>query len=281
MRFVVASSLLAALVLTAPLSPARAQVDSREGIALQNQIYQLRQELKSMEDQAARGGGSGSRTLAYAPAPQSGPNELVTQLLTRVDALEEQVRQLRGQIEETGNQQQRLSDDLNKKIDDLAFQMQTPGKPGSANGSVPAPPNLPQPAAARAAGPRTAEAILQEGDAALARRDFAAAESSAREVLANRTSPHAYDAQYLLAEALSGQKQFPQAAVAYDDVYNRSRTGPHAQDARLGLAYALTAINEKKAACDVLGRMKAEFPHMRPDVTAGVSATSARAGCRG
>ena len=69
--------------------------------------------------------------------------------------------------------------------------------------------------------------------------------------------------------------------MAYDDVYNRSRTGPHAQDARLGLAYALTAINEKKAACDVLGRMKAEFPHMRPDVTAGVSATSARAGCRG
>ena len=281
MRFVVASSLLAALVLTAPLSPARAQVDSREGIALQNQIYQLRQELKSMEDQAARGGGSGSRTPAYAPAPQSGPNELVTQLLTRVDALEEQVRQLRGQIEETGNQQQRLNDDLNKKIDDLAFQMQTTGKPGSASGSVPAPPNLPQTAAARPAGPRNAEAILQEGDAALARRDFAAAESSAREVLANRTSPRAYDAQYLLAEALSGQKQFPQAAVAYDDVYNRSRTGPHAQDARLGLAYALTAINEKKAACDVLGRMKAEFPHMRPDVTAGVSATSARAGCRG
>ena len=281
MRFVVASSLLTALILTAPLSPARAQVDSREGIALQNQIYQLRQELKSMEDQTARGGGSGSRTPAYAPAPQSGPNELVTQLLTRVDALEEQVRQLRGQIEETGNQQQRLSDDLNKKIDDLAFQMQTPAKPGSATGSVPAPPNLPQPSAARPAGPRTAEAILQEGDAALARRDFAGAETAAREVLANRTSPRAYDAQYLLARALSGQKQFPQAAVAYDDVYNRARTGPHAQDARLGLAYALTAINEKKAACDVLSRMKTEFPHMRPDVIAGVSATSARAGCRG
>jgi TolA-binding protein len=281
MRFVVASSLLAALVLTAPLSPARAQVDSREGIALQNQIYQLRQELKSMEDQAARGGGSGSRAPAYAPAPQSGPNELVTQLLTRVDALEEQVRQLRGQIDEANNQQHQLSDDLNKKIDDLAFQMQTPGKPGAATATVPAPPNLPQPAAARPAAPRPAEAMLQEGNAALARRDFTAAEASAREVLANRTSPRAYDAQFLLAQALSGQKQFPRAAVAYDDVYNRARTGPHAQDARLGLAYALTAINEKKAACDVLSRMPAEFPHMRPDVIAGVSATSARAGCRG
>ena len=281
MRFVVASSLIAALVLTAPLSSARAQVDSREGIALQNQLYQLRQELKSVEDQLARGGGSSSRAPAYAPAQQSGPNELVTQLLTRVDALEEQVRQLRGQIDETNNQQHRLSDDLNKKIDDLAFQMQTPGKPGGAPGPGPAPTNLSQSAATRPAGPRTAEAILQEGNAALARRDFPAAEAAAREILANRTSPRAYDAQFLLAQALSGQKQFPQAAVAYDDVYNRARTGAHAQDARLGLASSLTAINEKKAACDVLSRMQSEFPRMRPDVTAGVAATSARAGCRG
>lgn len=290
MRFVVASTLLATLVLTAPLSPARAQVDSREGIALQNQMYQLRQELKSVEDQVAHGGGgSGSRTPAYAPAQQSGANELVTQLLTRVDALEEQVRQLRGQIDETDNQQHRLSDDLNKKIDDLAFQMQTPGKPapgpmgaptGAPTGAL-APTNLTQPAAARPTGPRTAEFALQEGNAALARRDYPAAEAAAREVLANRTSPRAYDAQFLLAQSLSGQKQFPQAAVAYDDVYNRARSGTHAQDARLGLASSLTAINEKKAACDVLNRMQSEFPHLRPDVSAGVAATSARAGCRG
>lgn len=284
MRFVVASSLLAALVLTAPPSPARAQVDSREGIALQNQLYQLRQELKSVEDQLARGGGgggSGSRLPAYAPAQPSGGNELVTQLLTRVDALEDQVRQLRGQIDETDNQQHRLSDDLNKKIDDLAFQMQTPGKPGAAAMGGPAPTNLTPPPATRPTGPRTAELALQEGNAALARRDYPAAEAAAREVLANRTSPRAYDAQFLLAQALSGQKQYPQAAVAYDDVYNRARTGAHAQDARLGLASSLTAINEKKAACDVLSRMQAEFPHLRPDVSAGVAAASARAGCRG
>ncbi|HBK04421.1 MAG TPA: hypothetical protein DDZ81_01015 [Acetobacteraceae bacterium] len=285
MRFVVASSLVAALVLTAPLTPARAQVESREGIALQNQLYQLRQELKSVEDQLARGGGgSGSRLPAYAPPPQqSGGNELVTQLLTRVDALEDQVRQLRGQIDETQNQQHRLSDDLNKKIDDLAFQMQTPGKPSAPPMGGPAPTTLTPPpqAAARPAGPRTPEVALQEGNAALARRDYPAAEAAAREVLANRTSPRAYDAQFLLAQALAGEKQYPQAAVAYDDVYNRARTGTHAQDARLGLASSLTAINEKKAACDVLSRMQSEFPHLRPDVSAGVAATSAKAGCRG
>ena len=101
---------------------------------------------------------------------------------------------------------------------------------------------------------------MQEGNAALARRDYPAAEAAAREVLANRTSPRAYDAQFLLAQALSGEKQYPQAAVAYDDVYNRARTGSHAQDARLGLASSLTAINEKKAACDVLSRMPDGVP---------------------
>ena len=51
---------------------------------------------------------------------------------------------------------------------------------------------------------------MQEGNAALARRDYPAAEQAAREVLAgSRTSPRAYDAQFLLAQALMGQRQYP------------------------------------------------------------------------
>ena len=102
MRLVIAPMVTAAFLL-APIAPGRAQVDSREGIALQNQIYQLRQELKSVEDQMGRGGGGGNRPHAYVPPPapqQYGGNELLTQLLTRVDALEDQVRQLRGRIDE-------------------------------------------------------------------------------------------------------------------------------------------------------------------------------------
>src|ERR1700753_2874503 len=105
MRFVVAPLIVAACLLAAPVAPAHAQVDSREGIALQNEIYQLRQELKSVEDQVGRGGGSNLRAPAYAPPPQQG-SDLLAQLLTRVDALEEQVRQLRGRIDETQNQLQ-------------------------------------------------------------------------------------------------------------------------------------------------------------------------------
>ena len=128
-------------------------------------------------------------------------------------------------------------------------------------------------------GKRTPELALQEGHAALARRDYAAAERAAREVMANRASPRAYDGQFLLAQALSGEKQFAQAAIAYDDAYNRSHKGRHAQDALLGLAGALTAINEKKAACDTLGRLRSEFPEVRADLRENITRTNERAGC--
>ncbi len=266
------------------LAPAVAQVDSREGIALQNQIYQLRQDLRALQDQIGRGGGSTlSREPAYAPSPQSsGGNDLVAQLLTRVDALEEQMRKLRGRIDETQNQVQRQGADLNKRIDDMAFQINPNGSAGAAPsaGPVPyAPPAAPPPPPA-APVRRTPEMTLQEGNAALARRDYASAEAAAREVLSNRTSPRAYDAQLLLAQSLSGQKQYAQAAIAYDDAYNRSRKGARAQDALLGLASSLSAINEKKASCDTLNRLRTDFPQLRPDIREGMAVTSQKAGCR-
>jgi TolA-binding protein len=304
MRSVVAPLAVAICLSAASIAPVRAQVDSREGIALQNQIYQLRQELRAAEDQMARSG-SGGRP-SYAPAPQpSGGNDLVAQLLTRVDALEEQVRQLRGRIDETQNQLQRQNDDLGKRIDDLAFQVnpqgaQPGGPPGAPPGGQfgtrlnppqsppsqayppqgPAPTVLTPPQAARPPGPRTPEVALQEGNAALARRDYPNAESAAREVLASRTSPRAYDARLLLAQALAGQRQYAQAAIAFDDAYNSSRKGSHAQDALLGLAGSLSAINEKKAACDTLARLRTDFPQPRPDIAASATATAQKAGCR-
>jgi TolA-binding protein len=214
---------------------------------------------------------------------------MVAQLLTRVDAMEEQIRQLRGRIDENQNQMQRQNADLSKKIDDLAFQMSSSPAPGAAAPARPVAPPLAaptpapvplQPPAATGPTPRTPERALQEGNAALARRDYTAAEQSAREVLSNRTSPRAYDAQFLLAQSLAGQRQFPQAAIAYDDTYNRSRKGSYAQDALLGLANSLTAINEKKAACDTLGRLAAEFPQVRNDLREPIAGARQRASCR-
>jgi TolA-binding protein len=279
--------------------PARAQVESREGIALQNQILELRRQMQALQDQPGRGGGSPTYLGRGAyPPPSGGSSDLVAQLLTRVDALEEQVRQLRGRIDQTQNEVQRQGAEMGKRMEDMAFQAQNP-QGGPPPGPRPAPMQAPPPPSSLAllpppsslGGPppgqpqgpvrRTPELAIQEGNAALARRDYPAAEQAAREVLSgNRTSPRAYDAQFLLAQALTGQRQYSQAAIAYDDAYNRSRVGLHAPDALLGLANSLIAINEKKAACDTLTKLRAEYPSPRPDIREAISGSAQRGGCR-
>jgi TolA-binding protein len=307
--------LIGALVLTVAVAayrqPGWAQLDSREAIALQNQILDLRRQVQALQDQSARGGGPTYLGRgAYPPAggvpgfTPGGSSDLVAQLLARVDALEEEVRQLRGRTDETANQVQRMGADLSKRLDDQAFQSQNPqdfGQPSRAAPPSalpsPSPPSsglalMPPPSSlgGAPAGPsqqpggplrRTPEIAMQEGNAGLARRDYKAAEQAAREVLSgSRTSPRAYDAQFLLAQALQGERQFPQAAIAYDDTYNRARKGAHAQDAMLGLANALLAINERHAACDTLAKFRNEFPSPRPDLRDAIGDTTQRAGCR-
>lgn len=307
MSHLLVRSLVVAMLLLIP-TVSQAQVESREGIALQNQILELRREVQSLSEQRGR---SGNPTYLGGQYPTQGPatsGDLVARLLSRVDALEEQVRDLRGRVDETQNQLQQQGADLGKRIDDLAFQMQNPqaaGQRPATGGAVPLPPTqspppgsltlTPPPVSPAVVAPpppapptqptapvrRTPELAMQEGYAALARRDYTAAEQAAHEVLNNyRTSPRAYDAQFLLAEALAGQRQYSQAAIAYDDTYNRSRKGSHSQDALLGLANSLIAINEKKAACDTLVKLRTEFPTVKPDLREAVAAAVQRGGCR-
>jgi TolA-binding protein len=279
---------LLGLLLTAG-GAARAQIDSREGIALQNQILELRHDLQVMQSQMA----GGAPVARSAPVVVSGnSSDLTAQLLSRVDALEEQVRQLRGRVDEIANQQQVQGADLAKQIGDMQFQMQQGGGRPPAAAPVPVPSTgsvgtVPPLASAGAPPPampvtmrRTPELAIQEGNAALARRDYATAEAAAREVGSNnRTSPRAYDAQYLLAEALQGKRDYSQSAIAYDDAYRSAPKGVHSQDALLGLADSLMAINEKMAACDTLNQFRTQFPTPRPDLMAPVASARQRAGC--
>src|SRR5262249_28188525 len=160
----------------------------------------------------------GSRQ-GYAQSPP--PSDLTAQLLDRVQTLEEQVRRLRGQLDEVTNETQRQTAEMAKQIGDLNFQLQRGGPPqaGAPPAAMSSPPG---PLSRQGAGPperraatapraaparRTPELALQEAHTSLARRDYSAAEAAAREVLqGSRTSPRAYDAQFLLAQALAGQR---------------------------------------------------------------------------
>ena len=96
---------------------------------------ELRRQVQALQDQSARGGSP--TYLGRGASPPQASGDLVAQLLARVDTLEDQVRQLRGRIDETSNQVQRQGADLGKRIDDMAFQTQ--GPQGNPQGGGPNP----------------------------------------------------------------------------------------------------------------------------------------------
>jgi TolA-binding protein len=283
---------------------AQSQVESREGIALQNQILKLQNDVQSLRGEIGRGGSSsgsssflGGSSRPPQPAAGAGGDELMAQMLGRVERLEDQLRQLNGRIDELDNGRQRGQADLAKQIADLQFRLDAAGVAGgnpapsaapvSPNSQAPTPlgtmPVGAAPAAPLAAAPpgkRTAELALQEGNAALARRDYVGAEASAREVLATaKATPRGYDAQFLLGQAMLGQKNYTQAAVAFADTYDRNKPGSHAQDSLYEVAYSLNAINQKHSACEALDSLRAQFPTPRADLAPRVTALRASAGC--
>lgn len=261
--------------------PAAAQMESREGIALQNQILQLRQEM----EQALRGRGAAPPMAgpSMAPPMTGSANDLVARLLDRVNVLEEEVRRLRGRTDVLENQNTRLREDLEKLQGDMEFRFSQQGAPAAAPpAAAPARPSAPAPAAAEPAArpPRTPERALQEGQTALARRDFQTAEAAAREVIASRAAPQQVSAQLLLADALSGRRDHANAAIAYNEAYVRARTGPRAPEALIGLANSFTALNSRREACDTLNDLRSQFPNLRPPLSEQAAAARQRAGCR-
>lgn len=287
---------LAALLLPLALAdatPARAQAESREGIYLQNQILQLRQEL----DQVRRGGGA-----AVAPAPRASSGapqgELVGALLDRVATLEDETRRLRGRLEQAEFQNRTQAQQLEKLQGDIDYRLQqlegggarsggaAPARPAPSSAapaaSAPSLPPIAGPATAppAATAPRPPEKALSDGQAALGRRDFAAAEAAAREVLAVRGSPRAYDARFLLADAEFGQRNWQDAAVAYGEAYKASAKGSRAPEALIGFGTSLANLNQKREACDAFALVQSQYPQLRGALKDRLDAGRQRAGCR-
>jgi TolA-binding protein len=262
----------ALLLLLLATPGARAQVDSREGIALQNQILQLRQEI----EQLRRGGG----IAPPARAPAGGAGEVVGALLGRVDTLEEEVRRLRGRADVLENQNRRLREELEKLQGDIDFRLGQGAARPPAAGAPPARPGAPPQTSTGAPPPRTPERALQEGQAALSRRDFPAAEAAAREVIGSRAAPQQVAAQLLLADALAGRRDHGNAAIAYNEAFVRARTGPRAPEALIGLANSFQALGNRREACDTLNDLRSQFPNLSGPQLSRANEARQRAQCR-
>ena len=291
---------LLGVALTGPMGAATdalAQMESREGIALQNEILRLRQEMEAL-----RRGGLPPPAAAMAPpsrAPAGPQSELVPQLLDRVARLEEELRNVRGRAEQAEFRERDLRERVEKLQGDIDFRLrQIEEQRGGAGGAPPprptAPPSpaAPAPAASPAAPPvpppqappaalaRPPQRALADGQAALGRRDYISAEAAAREVLAARDPARMTDAQILLGDALVGKRDFAGAAIAYDDAYRRNQQGSRAAEAMLGVANALIGLNNNRDACGQLNDLRSRYPNLTGAMAERTAEARRRAQCR-
>ncbi len=273
--------LLVALLIAAP-GPVLAQIESREGIALQNQLLQLRQELEVL-----RRAGAGATTSALpppqqaaSPRPAGASGDLVQGLLDRVQRMEEEVRAVRGAAEQSEFRERQLRERLEKLEGDLDFRLQQ--LEAQRQGAAPAQPARPAAAnsPAQPAAARPPQRAIAEGQAALGRRDFTAAEAAAREVIASREASQQVNAQILLGDALMGRRDFSGAALAYDAARKRSPTGSRSPDANVGLANAFIGLGNSREACDVLNALRSARPDLAGPQAERAADARRRAQCR-
>ncbi len=283
-----------AVMATLLAAPALAQIESHEGIELQNQILELRQELQQLQQLQSQAGGQPMPApvppdSGNPPEAPPGANDAVAQLVVRVSALEEQMRTLQGRVDELANTQQRDHDDHAKQIGDLAFKL---GQGGAQPGATPDA-GAPPPDAAPPAGgmdlstpppppppKRTPEQSLRQGNAALARRDYPAAEAAARDVLALGAGPRAGDARFLLANSLAGQHQYKEAAASNFAIYKASPKSPRGAEGLLGVANSLIGMNDNKDACQAVAKFTVEFPHADAPLKQRAASARKRAACK-
>lgn len=277
-RFLASAGLAVALSVLGG-GAADAQVTSREGIALQDQIQQLNQQLNQL--QASSGGGVSLAAPATSGGNGAGNSDLTTQLLERVSTLEGQVRTMRGELDQLTNQVQQQNATLSKQLADMQFASQNGGGAAAPVTNGPSPPTQGAHDVARSeTKAKPAIELLTDGRAALKSGDYAAAQSAAQQALKTAKSPQGkMDSQILYAQSLAGQKQYKDSALAYYDAYQRLPSSPRAPEALLGVSASMLAVGDKGAACEALGKLKADFPHPSDRVKAASASFSKRADC--
>ncbi len=278
-------------------------VQSQEGIALENQILQLQQQVQQLQQNNGGGGGNGGSALGgqEMPPPSSGgaapDGGMVASLLNQVSQLQMQVEKLRGDVDTLQNQVSTQHAETEQEIGDLKFQMgngqsggqngQAPAGQGPEQGAAPAPqgamqappppPNNPPPRPVAAASPRV---MLHTAQHDYDQHDFAGAEAASRAILGHAgSSPEAYRAQFLLAQSLAAQNRPQEAAIAYDNAYNLNRAGAEAPASLLGLARALAVIHQNQAACQTLASLSSQFPSLPDNMASRVEAVRHLARC--
>lgn len=280
-----------AAMLLVPLgASAQPLIQSQEGIALQNEILQLQQQVQQLQSQHGSSGGSSAVVGAATPAAPSANNPLLPTLLTQVQQLQSQVQTLNGQVSELQHQVTVQNAQTQQEIGDLKFQIAnspaagsatatTPGaKPAASHARAPAP--APTPAPVAEAIPKDPRDALKMALQAYEQHDYRKAATIAQDIVTNhKTAAEAYRAQYLVAQSEASLGSAQNAAVAYYNTYSMNKTGTYAPRSLLGLASALADLKQNPQACETISSLNSQFTNQSPGMKRDVDRVAGLAHC--
>lgn len=218
------------------------------------------------------GPGGGSSGVAVSP---------VADAQARLDALEEEMRQLRGQVEQQGytiDQLRRQLEQSRAAAPVPQAQPQAMAQPAPVAGGAAvtgaAPLAAPQPLTGNStspAAPSTAATLpgsaatdsYSQSFALLQQGNYPAAEQGFQSFLqAKPTDPLAGNAQYWLAETFYVRKDYARAAQEFLKGYQTYPTGSKAPDSLLKLALSLSSLGQKDQACRTLTQLHSDYPSL-------------------
>jgi tol-pal system protein YbgF len=288
-------SVLASLLLFA--APALAQ-DTR---GLTDRLDRLERDLNTLQSQFYRGQGG-------KPASANGGDSGVAggayaMLDDRLNRLEDQMRDLTGQIEKTQYLVNQLAAKLERGQSDTDFRLKQleekqtvaaapaapapeAGKPAAEAGLAPAAGFLKGPglaAPAPAAPPLPAKPAAEQYDYAfnlLKNSDYDGATTSFQAFLAaHPADPLAGNAAYWLGQISFAQGHYDQAAVIFLDAYTKYPKSAKAGESLLKVGLSMAQLNKKKEACAALHRFQSEFPDASDSLKRQANAERQKQGC--
>lgn len=257
-------ALAGGLVLSA--APALAQ-----DAALAGRIDRLERDLQVLQRQSYQSSQSGGGDGLSAEGAAS--------LYSKVTQIEEQMRDLTGQIEQLNYKIEQAKQRMDRMQSDVDFRFQSleKGGPGATSGAAVEPPAATTQTSgstvgilgqtqsagaplAPAASAETAADAYRDAFNLLKKADYPAAETAFRTFLQKHgDTEYAGNAQYWLGETYYVRGQFQQAAVAFADGYKKYRKGAKAPDSLLKLGFSMRRLNQNEQACAALDQFLKEF----------------------
>ena len=233
---------------------------------------------------------------APAPAPGGTSGDALANLVSRVDALETQLRVLIGQVEEQGYRSRQLEDQVARLRTELQGRLDRLEGAGRPAASTPPPTAAPEPAPSRPVAetpaetppaPRPADAAEEAYNAGYRlwnNRQFAEAQT-ALEAAATRHAGSRWVSwmRNLQGRAYLDDNKPATAARIFLANYQENARGERAADSLYFLGQSLTRLNRRSEACRVYDELEQVYPNMRDFLRTRLpqARTDARCGAAG